>query len=195
MAEIWRLIHDDFYEVSDMGNIRRAKPGISTFVGRPCLPICGSAGYAQVALSGLKTRRAYVHHLVAEAFIGPRPDGYVVNHIDANKQNNARANLEYVSRKENSAHALRNVVRRIGPRKPPTPKLGRPVGDSHWSKRLPDRIARGSSMPHSKLTAALVVSARTRVANGELQSVIARELGISMGQMSRIIKHQRWTYV
>ena len=43
----------------------------------------------------------YVHHLVAEAFHGPRPNGYVVDHKDENKLNNHATNLQYISRSEN----------------------------------------------------------------------------------------------
>lgn len=37
----------------------------------------------------------YVHHLVAEAFIGPRPDGMQVCHNDGNPQNVHKSNLRY----------------------------------------------------------------------------------------------------
>jgi hypothetical protein len=53
-------------------------------------------------------KNAYVHHLVAAAFLGPKPDGAEVNHKDCDKTNNALSNLEYVSRGENIAHALAN---------------------------------------------------------------------------------------
>ncbi len=195
VIEEWREIHDGYYEVSNLGNVRRAKPGTATFVGRPVLPIISGGGYAQVALSGMTARRAYIHHLVCEAFIGPRPAGAVVNHLDANKQNNCRSNLEYVSFRENVEHALRTVTRRKGPTKPkPIPK-GKPTGDSHWTAKNPEKIARGSRMPHCKLSPELVIAARQRVANGELQRVIANELGICAAQMSRIIRRKRWRYV
>ena len=135
LIEEWRLIHDEYYEVSNFGNVRRAKPGIATFVGRPIQPISGATGYLMVCLGGIKTRRAYVHHIVAEAFIGPRPDGHIVNHRDCNKFNNSKSNLEYVTRAENAAHAVQNVVRRKGPTKPKKILVGRPKGDKHWSRR------------------------------------------------------------
>ena len=46
----------------------------------PVLPMASATGYMQVQLGGDEKRRAYVHHLVMEAFVGRRPDGMVVNH-------------------------------------------------------------------------------------------------------------------
>ena len=49
----------------------------------------------------------YVHVLVAEHFIGERPEGFDINHIDRNKLNNSVKNLEYCTHKENMRHARR----------------------------------------------------------------------------------------
>ena len=193
--ERWVDIHEGYYEVSDLGNVRRAKPGISTFVGRPVMPIASAGGYVMVRLNGPFVRHAYAHHIVMEAFIGPRPTDRVVNHKDGNKQNNALSNLEYVTRKENSKHAHDNLPRRRGPKKEIREKTGMPTGDNHWSKRTPDKIARGSRMPHCKLTEDQVRASRARVSSGEKQIDVARDLNISVAQMSRIIRGVRWTYV
>ncbi len=48
-----------------------------------------------------------VHRIVAMTFIGPCPDGLVVNHKDGNKQNNNVENLEYVTVTENERHSRR----------------------------------------------------------------------------------------
>lgn len=192
--ERWRLIHNGYYEVSDLGNVRRAKAGIATFIGRPLYPVHGGTGYDQVVLSGDAPRRAYVHHLVAEAFLGPC-GGHVVNHRDGDKRNNTLANLEYVSARQNCAHALRLKGRRKGPTKPKPPKTGPQTGAQHWTARMPNKIARGSRMPHCKLSPTKVRDARERVRRGELQKDLAKELGVSVAQISRIIRGTRWTYI
>lgn len=53
----------------------------------------------------------YIHHLVAEVFIGQRPDGLHINHIDGDKQNNYASNLEYCTVSENLKHAVRIGLR------------------------------------------------------------------------------------
>lgn len=193
--ETWKEVHNGFYEVSTKGNIRRAKPGIATFVGRPVLPMASATGYMQVHLGGDKKRRAYVHHLVMEAFVGQRPVDMVVNHKDGDKQNNALENLEYITPTANSNHAIKTIGRRKGPTMPPRPLKGKQVGDKHWTKRMPERIARADRMPHSKMTQEMVASARERHSKGEKQKDLAAEYGVSVAHMSRIIRGTRWTHV
>ena len=54
-----------------------------------------------------KYKPTKVHKLVAAAFIGPRPEGLEINHIDGDHQNNAASNLEYCTQSENMKHAVR----------------------------------------------------------------------------------------
>lgn len=100
------------YVVSNLGKVKSLAR--KDTIGRPIKekllkPGKNSRGYMCVVLrrrgaSHTKT----VHTLVATAFLGPRPEGFQVNHIDEDKRNNRLDNLEYVTPKENTNHGTRN---------------------------------------------------------------------------------------
>jgi len=48
-----------------------------------------------------------VHKVIAETFLGPRPPGTEVNHVDGVKLNCRVDNLEYATPKKNKEHAVR----------------------------------------------------------------------------------------
>ena len=100
-TEQWVTIFHGLYEVSNIGRVRRIKSG------RILKQAATGGGYLCVTLSNNKTRpTARVHKLVAEAFLGKRPDGKHINHLDGNKTNNRAANLEWCTPKENQKHDL-----------------------------------------------------------------------------------------
>ena len=127
MNEVWHPVPgwETLYEVSDQGRVRsfdrvvkqKSRSGnwidqpyyAKTLKPRPAGGRKDGERYLQVTLAkDNKNFGRYVHHLVAAAFLGPRTNGAEVNHKDCDKTNNALANLEYVSRGENIAHALAN---------------------------------------------------------------------------------------
>ena len=117
MAEQWRSVvgFEGVYSVSNQGRVRRDKGGKGIVTGLILKGSLTKGGYRLVILYDKPNQRAVtVHTLVAEAFIGPRPPGYEVNHIDGNKPNNSVGNLEYVTRAENTRHANALGLRRYG---------------------------------------------------------------------------------
>lgn len=107
------------YEVSDDGQVRAwQEPGWRGCIhhdGRWILLKQATGGrvhnYKRVRLHRPE-RHAYVHHLVAEAFLGPRPEGAMVLHLNDNGFDNRLANLRYGDRDENE---LDRHVARVAP--------------------------------------------------------------------------------
>ena len=117
MNEIWKPIPGYLnYKVSNLGRVK----SVSRIVrehhrgyyseGRILKPIKNFGGYLKVNLSeNGKWQEHKVHQLVMSAFVGDRPDGLQVNHIDEDKTNNCITNLEYVTPKENINHGTHNA--------------------------------------------------------------------------------------
>ena len=113
--EKWKEIKGWPYKVSNFGRVKRNAPGPGTHIGKILKQKFGGTGYAYVTFSkNAKLKHFYVQCLVAEAFIGPRPKGYQVNHKDGIKKNNFDWNLEYVTHKENMEHAGKNGLMKNG---------------------------------------------------------------------------------
>ena len=70
--------------------------------------ITKNGGYKAINAVQLGVLRVfYVHRMIASAFV-PNPHKFPhVNHIDGNKSNNKSSNLEWVTPRRNSLHALR----------------------------------------------------------------------------------------
>jgi len=110
--EIWKEVPSVFpLEASSLGRVR----------SKPYLSPMPNGGFRVVVLNPQKGSQARprrnskhirlhlsfkkktykMHQLVAEAFLGPRPEGYVVYHIDEDAMNNKSDNLKYTTRAEN----------------------------------------------------------------------------------------------
>jgi hypothetical protein len=116
MEEVWKNVNTrngifiGEYEVSNMGFVRSCKSAKNKKI---LSPRPERKGYLCVHLYlNAKPYVGKIHRLVAEAFIGDRPDNMQINHMDGNKTNNCVSNLEYVSCKENIRHAFRVMEHR-----------------------------------------------------------------------------------
>jgi len=112
------------YEASDDGRIRsvdreiishsrKGKPFLYLKKGRVLRPgRFNSHGHVSVCL-GRSVGSIPVHTLVALTFIGPRPPGHDVCHLDGDPSNNRADNLRYDSRTENNFDIGRHGRRRF----------------------------------------------------------------------------------
>ena len=156
MREWRQTIQDERYEVSSLGEIR--------MIGKDyCLKPNWDAtgGYGRVSLK----KQVRVHTVVAYAFLGPRPDGLDINHIDGNKRNNSSLNLEYVTRSENCRQAcgiqgLRNM--------------------------------KGENHSRSKLTNKNLIEIRAMLDNKVKNMTIASIFNVDASLISHIKRGKRW---
>ena len=112
-TERWLSIpgHDN-YEVSDLGRVRRSKPGKGARVGHVLRQRPNRDGYYYVRLSGGSRDdvcHEYVHRLVATAFL-PQPSFLEDVELEAHHKkndltNNRLSNVEWVTPSENKKQA------------------------------------------------------------------------------------------
>jgi hypothetical protein len=91
-SEIWKPVaRDPRYRISNQGRLTGTR-------GQMLSPCLGPIGYYQVHIG---PAWVYVHHLVAEAFIGPRPDGMEIRHLNGKRYDSRADNLAYGTVREN----------------------------------------------------------------------------------------------
>lgn len=98
MAEQWRNVsgYDGTHQVSDQGQVR------NTHTGKLLQPVRMKNGRLYVTLSSDGfARKSTVHSLVAASFLGGCPPEHEITHKNGDYTDNAAANLEYVTHREN----------------------------------------------------------------------------------------------
>lgn len=108
--------YEDYYQVSDMGNVRskdryvnNSRGGNKRLIKGKVLaqtPYCGYNTICFCVNGVIKQKIGKVHRMVAEAFIENVDNKRCVNHKDGNKLNNDVFNLEWVTYSENTIHAI-----------------------------------------------------------------------------------------
>jgi hypothetical protein len=175
LNEIWNDIsgYESYYQVSSFGRVRslprRVNAACSStklMSGKLLKPRYCKNGYYYVCLQGFGIpKNITVHSLVANAFLGDRPNGFDVNHIDGDKSNNSFTNLEYCSRIQNIRHAF------------DTGLCHSRIGDNHHG---------------SKLSSKDIPVIRDRLAIGHTQRSIAKDYGVSSSVISDISRGVAW---
>ena len=170
MSEIWKAVEgfETLYEVSNLGRVRRLYAGGEDGwrILKPGLNKTGT-GYYQVTLSdGPRTvTNVLVHHLVGRAFIGPRPEGALLRHLDGDSRNNRDTNLVYGTPAENQADRIRHGTHNKGER--------------HGV---------------SKLTDAQVAEIKRRYRRG-YGPALAAEFGVARHTITRIAAGKTWSHI
>jgi len=170
MSEKWRqaVNYEGWYDVSDLGRIRRMKAANGATVGKILTLLANNRGYwyTQLSKNG-KVRKHLIHRLVMEAFVGPCPDKIQVNHKDGDKTNIRLDNLEYMTQSENMVHG-----RGMG--------LFTPIrGEDRWNSILTEEN----------------VHEIRRLVGKETPKAIAARFGVGRGLIYNIIHGKRWAWL
>jgi hypothetical protein len=164
--EVWKPIpgFEGIYEVSNLGRIAVMKNG-ERFIRKPNT----ATHYLSISFKkrkGEKTQTsANIHKLVAEAFIGPRPPGCVIRHIDGNRYNNSTGNLCYGTKNENVFDSIRHGTQR------------------------------GENNGRSVINEACVRAIRLLLEVGVTQTRIANEIGVCVSTVNAIKTGRNWKHV
>ena len=161
-TEVWRVVRGaSLYEVSDLGRFRRGSR-----VHSPSRNAC-SMGYLRVTLrydDGRKTT-AYLHHLVLEHFLSPRPEGMLALHRDGDVLNCRAENLYWGTYEDNSRDRIAH-----------------------------GRSGKGSTNPNAALEPAHVENIRRLYASGGFRQIdLAGMYGVRQAHISRIVRRTSWS--
>lgn len=153
------------YEASSLGRIR------NTRLGHVLDGTTTNKNHIQVNVRGERGRRsAPVHRLVALAFLGPPPPGFVCRHLNAVRTDNRPHNLAWMSKEES-------------------------IRLTHQLGRIPFDHMRGEKNPAAKLTADRVRAMRARHSAGESSVALAAEFGVSERAVGKVVTRQQWRHV
>lgn len=222
--EIWRWVngYEGLYMVSDHGRVMSMpgtyefRDGMRSKSGRLMELQDNGKGYKMVPLSRSgKTEFRTVHRLVAIAFLENKENKPDVNHIDGNKSNNRLSNLEWVTKKENMAHA-RDVLQTVPTNRDFTEeqiiairsdeRCEREIADEYGVtqstinairtgrtyRSFPGRISRVGKARQRKLCAEDV---RTIRLSGESGKALAERYGVAASTICKIKKNKRYKEV
>jgi len=178
IIEQWKPVpgYEGLYEVSDRGRVRSVDRWLNCrdgqrqwHRGRLLKQVDNGNGYQGVSLSnlceGTRPKRFYVHFLVLDAFVGPRPDEHQAAHGDGNRLNNRLSNLRWATVSENIADKLKHGTHQLG-----------------------------EQNPVAVLNEADVISIRQNYRYG-LGSTLAQQYGVDPGTIYAVVKRKNWAWL
>jgi len=167
--------YEGVYEISDRGRFKRIKYGRGVVaVNKPRLGTLTADGYRHTVLSRLNKKKSIlIHRIVLAAFVGPCPDGKETNHKDGVKDNNWLGNLEYMTPKENTRHAIDVLGIKIG--------SGSYCGEQH---------------PYTRLTNQQVLDIRAKYAAGGVTLArLGKQYGYTEAGIWKIVRRKSWRHI
>lgn len=166
---------EGLYAVSSTGRVRsldrivaHGTLGATRRVRARVLKFNKHKGYHSVTMcKNSKPHIWFVHHVVLEAFVGPRPVGMECRHLNDIHDDNRIENIVWGTHKENGEDMARN-----------------------------GKVSRGEKSNLARLVKADVLLIRKRYAAGGIsQQQLGELFGISQTQVGRIARRVNWTHV
>jgi len=171
--EVWRSIagYEGDYEVSNMGRVRaltmRNRNAHKRLETPTIMKATKVGAYYRVQLCRRgKRRHITLQTLVLSAFVGGRPHGMAARHLNGDPSDNRLENLAWGTYAENEA-----------------------------DKRRHGTAVRGEDSVGAKLKNNDVVEILRRCSAGERKVDLAKEFGVSVGNIYRINKGQAWRHI
>lgn len=142
--EIWADVvgYEGCYKASSKGRVKsvdrvvvRSNGANQTVKSRILKQCSGPRGYYMVNLCMHGRCRSFViHKIVSQAFLGPRKNGYVVDHIDGDRKNNNLENLRYLTTRDNVIYGRHCLYRKNGASK--YPGVSKSKGRNKWKASI-----------------------------------------------------------
>ena len=176
MIENWIPVkgYEGFYEVSDHGRVKSLSRYVRCHTDSKRLHkgkileniIPPDRYYKALLCRNGETKQVYIHTLVCEAFIGPRPKNSHCMHLDGDKKNNHISNLRYGSPSCNAAFMIDDGT-----------------------------VSRGVKRYNAKLDEVKVREIRKLAKKGISHRLIAEQYGIGRRTACAIALKQNWGWV
>lgn len=162
--------------------------------GKKLKMIVGPNGYYQVTIHYKCEKQVtkQVHRIIAKCFIPNPLNKREVNHINGNKLDNRVCNLEWVTPKENTQHAIR-----MGLSKPKDMRIvwkGYQIHKDDIIEKQRKRVL-GVGNPMAKLSEEEVMNIRLLYKKGKRPFEIAKMVGIARQTIEEIIMGIRWAHL
>jgi HNH endonuclease len=160
------------YRVNSHGDVqscwnRYGCRGEMTDTWLPLKPVRSRWGHLSVNVhQGGKKVRRFIHHLVLEAFVGPRPPGLICCHYDGNPANNRLENLRWDTHQSNIDDMLRHGTR-----------------------------GRGETASRARLQESEVLEIRRMSADGASPDGLANRYGVGTANIMAIVKGRTWKHL
>jgi uncharacterized protein (DUF433 family) len=156
------------YDISNYGKVRSYQNGRDKIAIPKIIKLwIGKKGYMYANLSKFyKRHNILISGMVAKVFLGPKPTGKEVSHIDGNRKNNFIGNLIYETHSENMQRAVRQ-----------------------------NTMCCGERHPKHKLTEIQVRRIIKKLAQGIRPYILAKEFGVDSDSIRDIYHRQSWKHV